>query len=102
MARGASWMVSASLDSPRGTPYPWDTQWPKLLSPAAERAASEPGGSMVQTALSGGDGSGRLSARLTRRHFLRGVTSVALGASAAGLLAACAPQAPAAPSGQQA
>ncbi|HZO31162.1 MAG TPA: ABC transporter substrate-binding protein [Chloroflexota bacterium] len=59
---------------------------------------------MVRTADSGSDRSGRRAARLSRRHFLRGVTSVAMGASAAGLLAACAPQAPSAPasSGQQA
>ena len=51
---------------------------------------------MARTDLSGGDGSRGMSARLTRRHFLRGITSVALGASAAGLLAACGQQAPAA------
>ena len=50
---------------------------------------------MVRTALSGSDRSDGLSARLTRRHFLR-VTGVTLGASAAGLLAACGQQAPAA------
>src|SRR5689334_16646873 len=52
---------------------------------------------MLRTSLSG---DGR---RLTRRQLLRGATGLALGASAAGLLAACAPQSPgpAAPSGQQ-
>jgi peptide/nickel transport system substrate-binding protein len=58
---------------------------------------------MVRTARSPGDRRGALSARLTRRQLLRGAGGLALGASAAGLLAACAPQAPspAAPSGQQ-
>ena len=56
---------------------------------------------MVRTALPGAGRSSELFGRLTRRQFLRGVTSLAVGASAAGLLAACAPQAPAAPSGQQ-
>jgi peptide/nickel transport system substrate-binding protein len=50
---------------------------------------------MVRTSLSGSDRSDGLSARLTRRHFLR-VTGLTLGASAAGLLAACGQQAPAA------
>jgi peptide/nickel transport system substrate-binding protein len=55
---------------------------------------------MVRTMRVGG---GEPPFRLTRRRFLRGVTGLTLGASAAGLLAACAPQAPSAPaaSGQQ-
>src|SRR5689334_15347344 len=52
---------------------------------------------MARTDRSGGDGDGRLSARLTRRRFLRGATALTLGASAAGLLAACGQPAPSAP-----
>jgi peptide/nickel transport system substrate-binding protein len=53
---------------------------------------------MVRTAPSGGDTRLGLTARLTRRRFLH-TAGLTLGASAAGLLAACAPQAPSAPAG---
>ena len=58
---------------------------------------------MDRTETSGRDLNPGLADGLSRRNFLRGVAAVALGASAAGLLAACAPQAPApsAPAGQQ-
>src|SRR5947207_2517776 len=50
---------------------------------------------MPRTALPGGDRINTLSVRLTRRQLLRSASGLALGAGAAGLLAACAPQAPA-------